>query len=341
VNGEGIFKRRCSKTTIWEDDMKRLIGRLVSVAALLVLAQGVHAQDQLVPAGTLLQCTMNEPNFSSKTAAIGDPVLCHLRTTTEFGRPMFPRGSMLGGHLEADKDPGHFVGKGSLKITFDRVILPNGDLPVPAKVIAARGYKVDKQGAIDGKGHATRDVVEWLFPPLWPWKVVSLPARGPYPALKGEEPLQLRLMDDIVIPRSLAVLHPDRPPYADQSSYHPDGTIHAMQLAAAQTQVLPRTTNVSQPAPLVATPATLQTPTSPSVPAGGQRYTMLVLNTNQVIAVAKFHREGDLLIITDAQGVTGSLDIDTVDFRRTSEMTNNVRSTEPSSPAVNLTRQLN
>jgi hypothetical protein len=68
---------------------------------------------------------------------------------------------------------------------------------------------------------------------------------------------------------------------------------------------------------------------------------MLVLNTNQVIAVAQFHREGDLLIITDAQGVTGSLDINTVDFRRTSEMTNDVRSTEPSSPAVNLTRQWN
>jgi hypothetical protein len=322
--------------------MKRLIGMLVSAAALLVLAQGVHAQDQLVPAGTLLQCTMNEPNFSSKTAAVGDPVLCHLKTTTEFGRPMFPRGSMLGGHLESDKDPGHFVGKGNLKITFDRVILPNGDLPVPAKVIAARGYKVDKQGAIDGKGHATRDIVEWMFPPLWPWKVVSLPARGPYPALKGEEPLQLRLMDDIVIPRSLAVLHPDRPPYADQSGYRPDGTIHAMQLAAAQTQLLSR--NTTQPAALTATHAVLQTSTLPSVPAGSQRYTMLVLNTNQVIAVAKFHREGDLLIITDAQGVTGSLDINSVDFRRTSEVTNNVRFTEPpaaQAPAVNLTRQLN
>ena len=70
-----------------------------------------------------------------------------------------------------------------------------------------------------------------------------------------------------------------------------------------------------------------------------------MLNNNQVIQVAKFHREGDLLIITDAQGVTGSLDINSVDFRRTSEMTNNVHSAPPSnqasSPAVNLTRQLN
>jgi hypothetical protein len=109
--------------------MKRLIVMLVSAVALLVLAEGVHAQDQLVPAGTLLQCTMNEPNFSSATAAVGDPVLCHLRTMQEFGRPLFPRGSMLGGHLEAAKDPGHFFGKGYLQITFDRVILPSGICP--------------------------------------------------------------------------------------------------------------------------------------------------------------------------------------------------------------------
>ena len=71
--------------------MRRLILILVSTLAVLVSAAVVHAQDILVPAGTLLQCTMDEPNFSSKTAAIGDPVLCHLRTMQEFGRPVFPR----------------------------------------------------------------------------------------------------------------------------------------------------------------------------------------------------------------------------------------------------------
>jgi len=28
--------------------------------------------------------------------------------------------------------------------------------------------------------------VEWLIPPLWPWKILMLPAKGPRPALKGE-----------------------------------------------------------------------------------------------------------------------------------------------------------
>src|SRR4029077_19923750 len=136
-------------TTVWRKTMKRLIEIMLGAVVLLVCAAGIHAQDVLVPAGTLLQCTLNETHFSSATAAVGDPVLCHLKTMQEFGKPLFPRGSMLGGHLEADREPGHFVGKGYLKITFDRVILPSGDLPVPAKVIQARGYKVDKQGAID------------------------------------------------------------------------------------------------------------------------------------------------------------------------------------------------
>ena len=80
--------------------MRRLIVCLMGVVAVVVLATGVNAQDLLVPAGTLLQCTMDEPNFSSATASVGDPVLCHLRSFQEFGRTVFPRGSMLAGHLE-------------------------------------------------------------------------------------------------------------------------------------------------------------------------------------------------------------------------------------------------
>src|SRR5262249_52089448 len=80
----------------------------------------------------------------------------------------------------------HFVGKGYLKLSFDRIGLANTDLPLPAKVIAVRGYRVDREGKIIGHGHATRDVVEWMLPPLWPWKVLTLPARGPRPVLKGE-----------------------------------------------------------------------------------------------------------------------------------------------------------
>ena len=82
------------------------------VVSLLIFTLSASARDIVVPAGTLLQCTLNEPNLSSKTVDVGDPVLCHLRGITEFGQQAFPRGSYLIGHIEAEKDPGHFVGKG-------------------------------------------------------------------------------------------------------------------------------------------------------------------------------------------------------------------------------------
>jgi hypothetical protein len=297
--------------------MKRLIGVLVGALAVLVSGSVIAAQDLLVPAGTLLQCTMDEPNFSSKTAAIGDPVVCHLRTMQEFGKPVFPRGSMLGGHLEADKEPGHFVGKGYLKITFDRVILPNGDLPVPAKVILARGYKVDKEGDIDGKGHAKRDVAEWMLPPLWPWKVVTLPMRGPRPTLKGEEPLELRLMDDIVIPRTLAygpAANSNRPPWASSKK--------------------PSAMNEAQPGSVepAVEKSVRATGSEPTPAVGGEpvaRVTNLVLKSNAIYEVSKYRVNGDVLEFVELNGTRGAVDVNDVDWRKTTEMTSRVRSVDP------------
>src|SRR5215467_6808194 len=179
-----------------------LSAALVCMLGLVVFSsQDASARSVVLPAGILLQCTLNEPNLSSKTVDVGDPILCHLRGVTEFGQEAFPRGSYLVGHLEAAKDPGHFWGKGYLKLQFDRIGLPTGDMPLEAKVIATRAYKVDKEGKIKGKGHPRRDVIEWMIPPLWPWKVITLPARGPRPTLKGETVLSLRLMDDVEIPQ--------------------------------------------------------------------------------------------------------------------------------------------
>lgn len=159
----------------------------------------VVTRDIVVPAGTLMTCTLDEPKFSSATVSVGDPFLCHPRAMQQFGQTVFPRGSYIVGHLEADQDPGHFWGKGYLKLAFDRIGLPDGDVPLAAKMIAVSGFNVDRNGKIIGHGHATRDTVEWMLPPLWPWKVLSLPARGPRPTLKGEAQVTLRVMDDLVI----------------------------------------------------------------------------------------------------------------------------------------------
>jgi hypothetical protein len=179
-----------------------------AVVLLLLIALGfpgvMSAQDRgetLLPAGTLVHCTMEEPNFSSKTAEVGDPVICQLSSVVLFGRSVFPRGAYLGGHFAEDKEPGHFVGKGYLRLEFDHIGILNDQVPLPTKVVAVPKYKVDKQGDILGKGHPTRDAIEWMIPLLWPIKVLTLPARGPRPTLKGEEQLTLRIMDDVVIQR--------------------------------------------------------------------------------------------------------------------------------------------
>lgn len=117
---------------------------LLYLTFLLVFAgarESARAQEVVVPAGTLLHCTINEPDFSSATTAVGDPLICHPNSLQEFGRVVFPRGTYMTGHMEAYKDPGHFVGKGWLQLQFDRIGLLNADLPVPGKIIAVRGYR--------------------------------------------------------------------------------------------------------------------------------------------------------------------------------------------------------
>lgn len=185
--------------------MKRYLPLVLSFLTILALLPStVMAQDStretILPAGTLLRCSLDEPNFSSKTGEVGDPVLCPLEGVLLFNRTALPRGAYLGGHLVAAKDPGHFFGKGYLQLEFDYIGLPDDQLPVPAKIIAATNYRVDEQGRIVGHGHATRDAVEWSIPLLWPMKILNLPARGPRPTLKAEQRLTLRLMDDVVLP---------------------------------------------------------------------------------------------------------------------------------------------
>jgi len=187
----------------------------------------------------------------------------------------------------------------------------------------ARGYKVDKQGDIDGKGHATRDVVEWMLPPLWPWKVISLPFRGPRPTLKGEEPLQLRLMDDIVLPQTL--IHPDRPPYASSrpSSYNVTPRANAMQLAAEKRASTASVTAANEPIAANET-GTLQ----PGERQSMERATILVLKSNQTYEVAKYQRDGDLLMFQDTEGRKGGVDVNEIDWRRTTGMTSAARSAD-------------
>lgn len=292
----------------------RLLFPLLAVS-LFTFTLSASARDVVVPAGTLLQCTLNEPNLSSATVDVGDPVLCHLRGVTVFGQQAFPRGSYLVGHLEAEKNPGHFWGKGYLKLQFDRIGVPSGDLPLEAKVISTRGYKVDKQGKIDGKGHPRRDVIEWMLPPLWPWKVIMLPARGPKPALKGETVLSLRLMDDVQIPQMAQTYGPgwhffDR--FRNQSlndsqaitqpplSVRPASDPSAPQLSYASVVTRELPTNVQS---------------APGMP-------VFVLNSGAVLSVSGYGYSDSRITYTLVGGGTGVISSDDIDWSTTTKVNN-------------------
>jgi hypothetical protein len=173
---------------------------LLALTSFLLTPLALYATDQLVPAGSTFNCRVSEGRISSKTMAIGDPVLCTLNPVEFYGRSVLPYGSYIEGRFVAYKDPGHFVGKGWMELHFDRMFLGNRVVPIDAKVVAVPKYKVDRDGHILGNGHPVKDTVTWLIPVLWPIDLINLPRRGPYPTLKPETQLTLEMMDDVGIP---------------------------------------------------------------------------------------------------------------------------------------------
>ena len=172
------------------------------------LLSGLAGAEQLVPAGSIIRCTVAEPKISSKTENIGDPVLCQVSHVEAYGRASFPYDAYLVGTFVDYKDPGHLVGKGWMELKFDRMITHNDSVvPVDVRVIDVPKYPVDKDGKIHGTGHAVRDTVEWLIPVLWPIDLINLPRRGPRPVLKAETRLTLKVLDDFGIPSEMEVEH--------------------------------------------------------------------------------------------------------------------------------------
>ena len=274
---------------------------LALLAVLLVCVQtATKAQAILIPAGTLLHCTADDPNLSPKTAEVGDPVLCHLNQFTEFGRSAFPRGSYLAGHIEAEKQPGHFVGKGYIQIVFDRIGLPNADSNLETRVVAAQGQRVDNQGRIIGHGHAKRDVVEWIFPPLWPWKVIMLPARGPQPKLKNEQQFSLKLMKDAELPQLTA--------YSSLSPSRPYGYGYPQANATPQVQ--------SYTAPLSTASVTGVSVT----PTPARSMTLIALRAQTIYPATDYWIDGHLLFFVLPDGTEESTDLNSVNWQRTTDL---------------------
>jgi len=307
--------------------------KLMFLALFLVCLQpAAKAQATLIPAGTLLHCTIDDPTISPKTAQVGDPVLCHLHQISEFGHPAFPRGSYLAGHLEAAKQPGHFIGKGYLDIVFDHIGMPNADGDLDARIVAAQGQHVDKQGDIVGHGHAKRDIVEWMIPPLWPWKVIMLPARGPQPKLKSEQLVTLKVMQDVELPQLTAYLSPSSParhygnPAARTQSYAQPSSGTSAQPSGGSFTVDPlsRVYYVPPAAPAVdptvsATPAGVSTRQAP-LNAPARSLTLVALKSETIYPAKDYWVADRLLVYVLPDGSEASTDLNNIDWQRTMDL---------------------
>jgi hypothetical protein len=290
---------------------------------LLSLVIPAAAKD-LIPAGTVIYCIMDEPNFSSKTAQVGDPVLCNLGPLRSFGHSVFPRGAQLSGHLQDYKDPGHLWGKGSLSLEFDRLILPNAEvLPLTAKIISAPHQRVDKAGSIKGKGHPKRDAVLWAIPVFWPIKILTLPARGPYPTLKGESRLALRLMEDVELPLPVVARNYPAPPWVNQN-----GSYRAPTPIQPAADGMPRLIPRSEYASTAVTPSVQPAASTLSEPmtSGGmeritsapaQPVTIIALQAGSAVLARDYWVEGANIHCVAENGAEQQVPLSTVDLAQT------------------------
>jgi hypothetical protein len=176
--------------------------------------------------------------------------------------------------------------------------------------------------------------VEWLIPPLWLWKVLTLPRRGPRPTLKGEEQITVRLMDDIDVPRQGASLRSyERPPapasYHSQSFRMPVSLKNSEKPANDAPDISEIGYEATNAAPDGATTtnasATSEAPaqmvrTSSVVTGQPARVRLIALKSENVYAVTNYRINGGSLSYVLASGGTGSVDLTEVDWRATSRL---------------------
>jgi hypothetical protein len=291
--------------------MLRRLSLLVLIVCLTARA-AAQAGGEVLPAGMLLPCTLDEPNFSSRTAQIGDPLLCHLGALAAFGHSVFPRGAYLSGHFQEYRDPGRLFGKGWIELQFDRLVLPGAEiLPLSAKVTSVPHLRVDREGKIHGHGHPKRDAVGWAVPILWPVKVLTLPARGPRPALKGEVRMTLRLLEDVEIPPTITAAK-------TTSRLSETARLRPSSLGASSEQLSCDGSTVTAAAREISTAAPPTGPITvdfarPSL----QQLTLLILKGGSGYLASDYWLEGTRLHLLTPDGESKLLPLERLDFEET------------------------
>lgn len=294
---------------------------LVILSATVLLARAnLRAQEVVVPAGTILQCTLEDANLSSKTAAPGDPILCDTGNLREFGVSVFPRGAYLEGRFADARQPGHLWGKGWMLLEFDHILLPGAELPISTRVNSVPHLKVDLEGRIHGKGHARRDAVEWAIPILWPEKLLTLPMRGPRPALKQEARISMKLMESVSVPQGAAGYQPYSPPLVRPGAFRPAPVTKEPNLEVAMQEFS---------APLSGQPRISADPLSQRVSLlsthnqekAADEGTLLILKDGSAqLAKDYWFESGQKIRFLTADGRAGVLPIEALDFTTTSKL---------------------
>jgi hypothetical protein len=203
-----------------------------------------------------------------------------------------------------------------MEIDFDRLVLPGPEiLPLSAKIISAPHYKIDPEGKIHGKGHPKRDAVEWAIPVLWPEKLLTLPARGPQPTIKGEFRIQLLLMEDMEIPGPMrASSQIPMPPTASPSYYRgPQDWRYNGSFTPPATQ----SSEQSMIRPASYTPNVAQTSPALSTQPAGPEPALLVLKDGSGVLASSYWLEGTSLHAVTQAGSEKVMPLEALDLSET------------------------
>lgn len=173
----------------------------VAVSRTDLPAQPASARPFELPAGMLVNLRVNE-HLSSRLLQPNEPILFEVANPVRPFRngPSLPSGSLITARVVESKPAGRIVGKATLEIAFDEILLPGGErYPLTAKIIEARGLSTDSSGKLIGRGHAQADAFFYAFPLTSPFRVLMIPARGPDIRFKGEQMVTIKLLEPVVI----------------------------------------------------------------------------------------------------------------------------------------------
>jgi hypothetical protein len=151
-----------------------------------------------------------------------------------------------------------------------------------------------------------------MLPPLWPWKFVMLPARGPRPKLKGETVLSMRLMDDVSIPQVAQTYGPGWHFFNRMSDAWQDA-----KAAFDNTRMATRPIQDGQ-----VSYANYVTPDSSAANGVSPGMPVFVLNSGAVLAVSGYGYQDSRITYTLAGGGSGVISTDDVDWSTTTRVNN-------------------